>query len=471
MKRSSLVGQVLSFVLSVVILAAGVLGFRALVSKPEAEAGVKKSTLAPLVHTQAIRPHAGSLDIAVDGVVVPFREIEVAAEVAGKVVFKDEACNGGRFVTQGTRLLQIDPRDYEIAARRLENELEQADANIEELNVEISNTDELIKLAEGQLKLEQNELNRLASLIPERIVTDSTMDQAKQAELSARNGLVVLKNQLQLLKTRQRRLQSARELVVTDLAMAKLDLERTEIVAAVDGVVIEDLVERDSFVQRGEPLFMLDDTSAVEVKCRLKMDELYWVWRQTGRQFDDVGDVSTRYQIPPIPVTISYRLSDRQDVHYEWGGVLARFDGMGVDEATRTVPCRVYVANPRDVQVVSHREESRDETASPGGPPALVRGMFVTATFHVNQPSPLLLIPERAVQPGKTVWIIKGGRLEEKPSLDLIELIQVKDDTGEEASFWLVEAATTGLTTDDRVVVPPFGILSNGAEVREDASR
>ena len=199
MRKNSLAGQVLSFVVSALIVLAGVLGFRTLIYKPDVQASPKVEPTAPLVHTVAILSHKGSLDITVDGLVTPFREIEVAAEVAGKVVFKDETCNGGCFVTRGTRLIKIDPQDYELAVRRLENQLEQADANIEELQVEISNSAELIKLAEDTVQLEQNEVNRLAGLIQARIVTDSTLDRAKQTELSARNTLAVLKNQLQLL--------------------------------------------------------------------------------------------------------------------------------------------------------------------------------------------------------------------------------------------------------------------------------
>lgn len=469
-KRNSLAGQILSFAISVLIIVAGIFGFRTLVHKPDAEASTKAPPLVPLVNTEAILAHNGSLDIAVDGVVVPFREIEVAAEVAGKVVFKDEACNGGRFVTRGTRMMKIDPRDYELAARRLENLLEQADANIVELQVEIGNTDELIKLAKDQVELEQREIDRLAGLIQDRIVTDTSMDKAKQAELTARNGLVQHKNQLQLLTSRQRRLKSARDLVVTDLEKAKLDLERTEIIATVDGVVIEDFAERDSFVQKGEPIFTLEDTSAVEVKCRLKMEELSWVWRQTGQEFRGVTPGATGYQIPKIPVTIRYQLSDRKEEGYEWQGVLARFDGIGLDEATRTVPCRVVVDKPRDVKVVGGNKPTSDETPAIGGLPALVRGMFVTVTFHVDQPSPLLLIPERAVQPGKTVFIVRDGRLEEKKAIDLIELIQVKDATGASQSRWLVEEATTGLAAGDRIVLPPFSVLRDGDQVREDPS-
>jgi len=450
------------------IIGAGVFGFRVLIYKPETEAIAKTPPLAPLVYTAAIRSHEGSLDFKVDGVVAPYREIAVAAEVAGKVVFKDESCDSGRFVTQGTPLIKIDPQDYQIAVQRLENQLEQADASIEELQVEIGNSAELIKLAEDQVELERKEIDRLSGLIQERIVTDSTLDRAKQTELAARNGLVQLKNQLQLLRTRQRRLESARDLVVTDLKQAKLDLARTEIAAAVDGVVIDDLVERDSYVQKGEPIFTLEDTSKVEVNCRLKMEDLYWVWSQTGTDFNGVLADRPGYEFPRISVTIEYRLADRQDVGYQWRGVLVHFtpfDGIGLDKATRTVPCRILVDNPRDVKVVKYREDRQDQVVS-GVPPTLVRGMFVTATFHVDQPSPLLVIPERAVQPGKTVWIVRDGVLHEKQSLELIELIEVPGADGQLAPHWLVEASATDLAAGDQVVVPPFGILRDGDAVR-----
>jgi multidrug efflux pump subunit AcrA (membrane-fusion protein) len=467
-RRNSLAGQILSLIVSVLIVAAGIFGFCALYFKPEVEASSKAPAPVPIVNTEVILPHDDSLKIAVDGVVVPFRAIEVAAEVAGKVVYKDDACDGGRFVLRDTTLIKIDPRDYANAVKRFENQLDQAVAKIEELQVEIKNTDELIKIAEDQLKLEENELSRLAGLIQERIVTDSSMDQAKQAELAARNGLVLLKNQRQLLTTRQRGLESARELVVTDLEKAKLDLERTEIIAAVDGVVVDDFVERDSFVQKGEPLFTLQDTSAFEVKCRLKMNELSWVWRHTGREPKGREDDLSGYQIPQTPVTISYHLADRQDVHYEWKGVLARFEGSGLDEATRTVPCRVRVDNPRDVAIVRDGGQPSEDAKPSVGPPTLVSGMYVQVSIEIVQPSPLLQIPEQAVQPGKTVWVVNDGRLEEKKTLDLIERMTVpREGVPDGVPCWIVEAAGSGLAAGDHVVVPPFGVLRDGIDVRE----
>jgi multidrug efflux pump subunit AcrA (membrane-fusion protein) len=460
-RRNTLISQLVSFAISLLILIAGAVGFFFLVHKPESQARATAQSV-PRLHTEPVRPHDGGFDMVVDGIVAPFREIQVAAEIAGKIVFKSEACNGGQFVTKDTPLIQIDPRDYELEVRRLTNQLEQADASLEELSVEISNTKELILLVREQVALETKEVQRLEGLVNERVVTDSALDRAKQVELTARNSLVQSKNQSQLLTTRRRRLESAKQLVTTELERAQLDLQRTEIVAAVDGVVVNDLVEQDSYVQRGTPLFTLEDTSAVEVKCRLKMDELHWLWRQSAATSAPVAnDAGANYQIPHTPVTVGYHLAGRDNVRFDWKGVLARYDGIGLDEATRTVPCRVVVANPRDVTVVC--EDAKNCAA----PPALVRGMFVTVTIHVEQPGPLVLVPERAVQPGKSVWVVRDGQLAAVKSLDLIERVVQTDEHGNRETFWLIESSASQLTQEDRVVVPPFGTLTAGLAVEE----
>jgi multidrug efflux pump subunit AcrA (membrane-fusion protein) len=331
--------------------------------------------------------------------------------------------------------------------------------------VEVKNTEELIKLAKDQLDIERKEVNRLAGLIQERIVTDSAMDKAKQAELTSRNSLVRLQNELQLMKTRKTRLRSAKELVATDLELAELSVARTEITAAVDGVVVQDLAEQDSYVQKGSPLFTLEDTSAVEVKCRLRMEELHWLWRQAGSQ-RSAQAVAADYQIPQTPVTVTYELTGQDGVRYEWQGVLSRYDGLGLDEVTRTVPCRVVVPDPRAVNLVG-----ADAIARPSGaPPALVRGMFVSIQLHIDQPDPLFLVPEPAVQPGKAVWVVRDGVLALVKPLTLIELIERQTEAGDLESHWLVESKTSALTPGDRVVVPPFGVLSAGMAVEEDGT-
>ena len=72
----------------------------------------------PVVEVSPIREHAGGIDFEVDGVVIPFREVEVPAQVAGQISFKSDNCRIGRTVKRGEILLRIDPYDFQLEVRK-----------------------------------------------------------------------------------------------------------------------------------------------------------------------------------------------------------------------------------------------------------------------------------------------------------------------------------------------------------------
>ncbi len=59
------------------------------------------------------------LHLEVDGTVVPFREARVAAEVAGRVIYKADECEAGSYVRKDQLLMRIDPTDYQLEVQRL----------------------------------------------------------------------------------------------------------------------------------------------------------------------------------------------------------------------------------------------------------------------------------------------------------------------------------------------------------------
>jgi multidrug efflux pump subunit AcrA (membrane-fusion protein) len=452
--RGSVAADVLRIGAPLAILAAGIAAFFGLKSLKESPVRADEQVDAPLVETILVAPHNGGLDFSVDGVVVPFREIDLAAEVSGRIARRADICRAGNYVTRGAALIEIDDRDYKLEAERLERELSQASVSLQELDVEVSNTESLSKLAREQLTLQRRELKRQQDLAAKRIVTDSDLDKAKRDELAAINSVLTLENQLQLYRTRRNRLESARDLCQSQLEKSQLDLARTKVAAPIDGVIIHEMVEEDSYVQKGTSLAKIEDTSAVEVKCNLRMEELYWLWAQASNAPEEATKGPTRdYQIPRAPVTVGYELAGR---HYEWDGVLSRFDGIGVDERTRTVPCRVLVADPRQVRI----KGAEDGAARAVGPPALVRGMYVTVNVHSQPATKLLEIPHRAVQPGNTVWQLVGGRLS-------IRRVRVADSAKDVV---LVYADASGLQPGMKLISSPLAVVADGMAVRERAN-
>lgn len=485
-----------------------------LAGQREVETQDEQESTAPEVETVAVSRHDRGLDIDLDGVVVPYRVISLAAEVGGRVVFKDESCRAGNYVSKGTLLLRIDPRDYEFAVKQLEEELEQADVTLAELEVEAKNLKEMIELAADTLELQTAELRRQQRLAERRVATATQLDEARRAELQARNEVLSLRNQLQVLDTRRRRLQAAQELMRLRLDKARLDLERTRVTAPADGVVVADLVEADSYVNKGTQLVTLEDTSRVEVRCNMQVDELYWLWMQgyegaapDSRSAAPAGSATTSqaggemptpmpgsatplayrdYQIPRTPATVIFELGGRR---YAWEGVLSRYEGIGLDDRTRTVPVRVSVPNPRQVKLLKSGNRSAEEsgasngdrstsveqpaangqggTAHPAlrvsGPPALVRGMYVSVRVHAKPNVPLFEVPEAAIRPGDRLWLVDGGRLH----IARVRVVEVSDgeavirpDDADPITARLLQSGT-------QAIISPLAVAEEGMKVLE----
>lgn len=354
----------------------------------------------------------GMLDLHVDGAVVPYREISVATEVAGQIVYKDPACEVGSYVEKDQVLIRIDPTDYQNEIDRLEKQKEQEYQSIRELDQEAANTEKLIKLALQDVELQERESNRIRSL-PSGVASQAEIDNVQRSRLQALNSKVTLENQLATLRQRRSRLEAAEMLVNTQLEMARTNLQRTEIRAPVSGVIYREDAELNSFVQRGEVVVTVEDTSKVEVIVNLRADQLFWVLSQqddpSGTEAASVaaGNIPSNkgsYKLPPTKASIYYQIAGREGERFRWDGVLNRYDGLGLDTASRTVPVRIVVDNPRKTSVV---RTSTDEEIKSNVRMALVRGMFVNVSLHIESKRPLVVIPSVALKPGSSgsrVW-------------------------------------------------------------------
>ncbi|GAF98187.1 unnamed protein product, partial [marine sediment metagenome] len=228
--------------LPLAILAAGVVSFMVLSGlRPEPNIDAPL-TLAPLVEASTVEEHRGVLDLEISGIVVPHREIEVSAEVAGRIVSKTPECRAGRYVIKGTPLIEIDRRDYQNEVLRLAGEREQAIILLKELDVELVDRKKLIDIVSDETRLFEIELARMQRAASNRAVSETEIDAAKRAVLAARNRLQQLRMQSHLLATRRARLKSGVHDVQIQIDDAEVDLDRTSILAPIDGMIVADLV-------------------------------------------------------------------------------------------------------------------------------------------------------------------------------------------------------------------------------------
>jgi len=444
-RSESPIGRLFRLIVPPAVLIGGAVGFVVLANSKEMPQPRDVEVAAPLVETAAVTEAKGGLDLAADGLVVPFRSVNLSAEVDGRVVEKSDNCRAGRTVRAGDLLLKIDPTSYELQIARLQRERDQAQASLDELAVQIANADASIALAKEDVALRQADYKRVAGLERQGVSTQQAIDAARREELASRTALVTIENERRLLVAQQGRLEQAVKLTDVQIREAERDLAHTTILAPYDGVIVSVNVEKDSYCKKGDPLAELEDTSAVEVRTHLEMRAIAWL--RANRPVG-VENPLGAYDVPQVPVTVVYDVLGNS---YAWRGVLSRIDGVGLDDRTRTVPCRVLVTDP---QAVSLKEGSPELPVA--APPALMRGMYVKVQLHTTPSEPLLSVPEIAVRPGNAVWAVRDGKLSHF-TLPAARVTQ---------GSVLVAPQVTELRAGDKVVVSPLPAAKEGMTVR-----
>lgn len=443
--------EAIKYVCSFLIIGLAVGVYFLLGSFAEKPATKDSNALIPQVRTEKVTPYFGTLDLIIPGEVQPHREIKIAAEVVGKIVTKYPEFQAGNFVLAGTPLAEIDAQDYQADQQTLAADLQQAEKRIIENQRQIEGEQRNLELAKEDFEIQQRDFQRTQRLADS--LSRSEVDQARRALNAAQANLTSRENAVTLLKAAAVRLQSALAVSRSQLEKAKLNLGRVSIVAPTDGVIVSEMVQENDYVAPGAAIAMFEDVSVAEVVCNLTSSEINWIRKNSKLPRGQQPPADPRmqaYQLPKTDVTIFE--SDDSDV--TWQGTLQRFNGIGRDPVTKTIPCRIIVPQPI--------------TQTPYGPRALVRNMFVRCRVEVEASSAdaaqdLLAIDEMALQPGNFIWKVVDGKLQ-RAKIEIIDRTQ-RNVGGKTIGLIIARPIDNGISADDEVVVTPLSQPTQGAVV------
>ena len=200
--RSELVKYLISFV----ILAAGVGSMFGLLLLKEPPKEFESKELVPMVRITKAMNFNGQLDKVISGTVVPYREIKVAAEINGIVAKKYDEFEAGNFVKKGTKLIEIDKEDYQLQLQTGLAEVEQSQKLLEESQEEIAGAKRNIQLSRNEYTLAQSDHQRNIRI--QNALSSSELDQSKRSLLAAETALTTRKNALDMLNAKVERLKS-----------------------------------------------------------------------------------------------------------------------------------------------------------------------------------------------------------------------------------------------------------------------
>jgi multidrug efflux pump subunit AcrA (membrane-fusion protein) len=212
----------------------------------------------------------------------------------------------------------------------------------------------------------------------------SAVEAAERALISHRERITQLENGLDALPFQKRELEVRKASARLSLSSARLDLERTEIKAAISGRIEMAAIEKGTVVSPGRELLRLVDDTVLEMAVSLDGAE-------TARWLPfEKGDGRTWWFGVPAcgPVRISWVEEPDQ---YTVQGRLVRIEKY--DRATRTVTGVIELA------------------PSPGAGPKLVEGMFCRADIPGKTVDGVFAVPRSSVEPDGTVYVARDDRL------------------------------------------------------------
>ena len=192
-------------------------------------------------------------------------------------------------------------------------------------------------------------------------------------------------------------------------------------------------------MQKGAKLFTIEDTLIREVECRLRKQELMWVLL--------AQDLSADNQGPTARAEVIYETAG---VQYVWEAELAGYASSGVDPKTRMVPCRVIVNKPH---VVTVRSVNGTKKAAANWP--LLRDMYVTVHLQVKPDMKLFTVPNKAIHPGRVIWLVRGGKLA-KSEIQVVQ--QLEEST-------IIFAPRDDISATDDIVTSPLAFPRVDLEV------
>ncbi|MFT5719805.1 MAG: multidrug efflux system membrane fusion protein [Motiliproteus sp.] len=328
--------------------------------RPEVRLGAPVTTLALEQHS--VRPRALGY-----GVVTPDVLLEMRAEVAGRVVYRDPQLKKGSLLPAGRLVLQIDANDYQLALKKSRATLVQGRANLAEQTLAQQDAELDLQLAQQQLRLAETASARFEKLLSKGSIAQSAADTQRSSLLQARQEVAGLQNRLDAMPYNIEVLQAQIAIAESERETQQRNLARTDIRLPFDARISSLTTETDQFVSQGTPLFTAQTVDKVLINAQFSLSQMLLLAR--GFDLDPqslqqlfVGDANADSLIQRLGLTARVRLAGNGQ-NGSWDAKVERISN-NLDPVSRTIGVIVGISDPY-------------QQIQPGIKPPLLEGMYM----------------------------------------------------------------------------------------------
>lgn len=314
---------------------------------------------ATLVEVMPVSAETAPVIVSNTGTVVPAREIRLSARVSGQIVETSPKFAPGGYFEQGETIVRIDDDDYSLAVEQQEANLVRAQSDL--------------KLEMGQQSVAKLEFELLGDIASEEEDTD----------------LVLRQPQLETKKAAVAQAQAA-------LNKARLDFERTEIIAPFNAVIEERSADLGAYVTPGTPLATLVGSDEYWVEVTVPVDELRWI-KVPGMNSETGSEARIYHELTWGPGV--YREGHVQRIM------------TGLEPGSRLARLLVVVEDPLELEKKG------------GDQHALILDAFVRVELIGEEVAGVFEVPTQAVRDGDYLWVMTKDK-----TLDIREMEMVWSD-------------------------------------------
>jgi RND family efflux transporter MFP subunit len=372
------------------LLIIGALGIVALLIRanpPEASKREPFSGPQMVVEAQPVTRRDYQVHLQSYGTVQPRTRTTLTAQVGGQIVSVNPNVRDGGFFEKGDVLASIDARDYSADVRISEAALMDAKQAMAE--------------AEARTVQAREDWQRLGNAgdAPALVLRLPQLEAARSRVISAESAL----------------------------QKAKLDLERTDIVAPFAGRVLRKLADIGQVVSSNTAVAEIYATDSVEIRLPLRNQDLGFI------------DLPERYRNTQVERPANTKVTIRSELFVgdNWDAELIRTEG-AIDESAR------------QLHVIAQIDDPFGYPAAERAP--LKIGQYVTADLIGRTLTNVLVIPNTAIYQGSYVYVVEDGLLRRQD-------VKIAWQNDAEA---IVDA---GLDHGDLLVTTPLGQVTSGLHV------
>lgn len=367
------------------------------------------------------------------GRVHPKETWQAISQVSGRVIFRHVDLEEGKTLPAGTKVLEIDPVDYQLKLAQSRADLASAQAELERLQLEESRLDLSLKIEQQSLALARKELKRQQGLLKRGLVSPSQVDTQRNQVLAQEQQWLEVSNSVKQHPANIEIAQAKIAVYQSRLQEAQRLLDKTQITLPFDARVVKVNAELAQLVSEKETLLEATHLGTMQLPAQVAMTDMrvFARYMLSGHRFDpkrpDISQLN-------LDADLILYLGSRQ---FTWQGKVTSVKE-SIDSKGNTVTL-IIDAQPQQ------------GAFDPANRPPLTSEMYLQAKIK-GRPQSLLAIPSYALH-GNRVYVLSQDK-----TLEIREVVPAFENEGMTVIYQGLSEGETLVLSDLIPAVPGMAL-------------